>query len=157
MCRHGHRWSSYLRRQPPHGFFLTSPHLWGPGTAASSQGAVSGLGLREREALSIWTQHNTLSNSFPHIMKPIKTNYMSISGDTIQQEEYLLQSRLRSFGASSRILSLSCCVGAQLGSTVHVYFFNTSFGIKLKAVVLYRRWTSCLDLLKVYPSTPCTF
>lgn len=49
----------YLRRQPPHGFFLTPPHLRGAGTAASSQGAVSGLGLGEREPLSIWTQDST--------------------------------------------------------------------------------------------------
>lgn len=54
----------YLRRQPPHGFFLTPPHLRGPGTAASSQGAMSGLGLGEREPLSIWTQDSmTVSDS----------------------------------------------------------------------------------------------
>lgn len=51
----GHRCILYLRRQPPHGFFLASPHLRGPGTAASSQGAVRGLGLGQREPLSIWT------------------------------------------------------------------------------------------------------
>lgn len=58
LCVHGHRCIWYLRCQPPHGFFLTSPHLRGPGTAASSQGAMRGLGLSEREPLSIWTQDN---------------------------------------------------------------------------------------------------
>lgn len=52
---HSHRCTWYLRCQPPHGFFLAPPHLRGPGTAASSQGAVSGLRLRQREPLSIWT------------------------------------------------------------------------------------------------------
>lgn len=53
----------YLGRQPPHGFLLTSPHLRGPGTAATSEGAVRGLGLGEREPLSIWKRHNTLVDS----------------------------------------------------------------------------------------------
>lgn len=63
LCMHGHRCIRYLRRQPPHGFFLTPPHLRGPGTAASSQGAMSGLGLSEREPLSIWTQDSTFRDS----------------------------------------------------------------------------------------------
>lgn len=54
-----HRCMWYLRCQPPHGFFLAPPHLRGPGTAASSQGAVSGLRLRQGEPLSIWTWDNT--------------------------------------------------------------------------------------------------
>ena len=43
----------HLRRQPPHGLFLAPPHLGGPGTAASPQGAVGWRGLAQRQALPV--------------------------------------------------------------------------------------------------------
>lgn len=68
----GLRCVCYLRSQPPHGLFLAPPHLRGPRTAASSQGAMSGLRLGQREALSIWTRdNNTLRLYCCHMTLPL--------------------------------------------------------------------------------------